>query len=143
MLKSAIALSKVYNYAKINFDLLYSGIILHDMGKIFELEKNQFLFKYSLEGNLLGHISIMNSKVDTICKEIGLKINDDLIYLKHLILASHGKLEFGSPILPHIIEAEILSLLDNLDARIFSINKQYEKVPCNHMTNKVFSLENR
>lgn len=60
-----------------------------------------------------------------------------------MILASHGRLEYGSPVEPHLLEAEILSFLDNLDARIYRIDKELEKTLLNEQTQRLLSVEGR
>lgn len=97
-------------------DLLYIGIILHDLGKVVELDN--YGITYSVEGNLLGHIIIVYEKV--VKEAIGLGINDsdEVLYLKHLLLAHHGSCEYGSPKEPMIKEAFILNVLDDTDAKV-------------------------
>ncbi len=143
MLKIAKCLPKIYSTVKsIDYDLLYSGIILHDLGKIIELNINGGIYEYSLRGKLVGHISIMNAELNKIADK--LKIDDDsVVLLEHLILSSHGKMEFGSPVLPRLMEAEILWLLDNLDARIFSINDELIYTNNHSFTNRIIPLEQR
>ena len=63
--------------------------------------------------------------------------------LKHMVLSHHGKQEFGSPVLPMIPEAEVLSLLDNLDARLDMMKKSIEATQPGHFGPRVFALENR
>lgn len=141
MLKMAKKISKIYESYLIDFDLLYCGIILHDMGKIFEI-KQEIISEFTLEGKLIGHITIMTNELHKIANENNIN-HHHLFYLKHLIISSHGKLEHGSPIEPHLIEAEILSFLDNFDARIYRINKELEKINLHQQTNKILSVENR
>ncbi|WP_342252470.1 3'-5' exoribonuclease YhaM family protein [Spiroplasma endosymbiont of Amphibalanus improvisus] len=142
MLKSAIALKPVYHDKKINWELLYAGIILHDMGKVIEIS-DPYNGVFTVEGKLLGHISIMNAEVLCIAKQLKIKDNKEIALLQHMILSSHGKLEFGSPVLPRILEAEILSFLDNLDARINFIDKAVKKADLNEQTPRLFPAESR
>ncbi len=137
----AKAVSKVYTKAIIDTDLLFAGVILHDIGKILELNSAE-VSEYTLSGKLMGHISIMNAQLQVIINN-GKYDEESTILLQHMILASHGKMEFGSPVMPHIIEAEILTLLDNLDARIFSISAEYIKSDPKSFTNKLMPLEQR
>ncbi|AHF58142.1 3'-5' exoribonuclease YhaM family protein [Spiroplasma eriocheiris] len=141
MLQMAKAVGNVYHDRLINLDLLYCGIILHDLGKVVEITTGTSS-DFSLEGKLLGHISIMANELHTIAKKHNL-YNDNIILLEHMILASHGRLEYGSPVEPHILEAEILSFLDNLDARIYRIDKELEKVELNGQTPRLLPVENR
>ena len=103
-------------YKYVNRDLLLTAAALHDLGKIWELSafpEND----YTDSGQLLGHI-VMGCELITkeAAKINGFPENLELM-LKHCILAHHGEFEFGSPKIPHIIEAFILSMCDNLDAK--------------------------
>ena len=66
-----------------------------------------------------------------------------VVLLQHLILSHHGKNEFGSPVLPQIREAEIIYLIDNIDARIHMIDKALDMVEPGDFSKRVFALENR
>ncbi|MDD2434369.1 MAG: HD domain-containing protein [Bacilli bacterium] len=139
MLKAGKALCEVY--PTINADLLAAGIILHDMGKIFELS-GPVIPKYTTEGRLVGHISIMNGKLKEKCDE--LHIDEEVsILLQHMLLSSHGQPEFGSPVVPEVKEAEVLSLIDNLDARINMIDKAISSINEGEFTPRIASLEGR
>ena len=128
-------------YDTLNRDLLISGALLHDLGKTIELS-GPIVPEYTLEGKLLGHISIGQAMVDTCAK--GLNIDgEEVVLLRHMILSHHGKLEYGSPVLPLIKEAEILSLIDNIDARMNMLDKALEGVEPGGYSKRVFSLENR
>lgn len=105
------------HYKDVDLDLVLTGAVLHDIGKIEELSY-QRSFTYSSEGQLLGHIVI------------GLKILADKIrdvpdfpprlrtLLEHLIISHHGELEFGSPKVPSFPEALLLHHLDNMDSKM-------------------------
>lgn len=125
----------------LNTDYLYSGIILHDLGKIVELS-GPVVPEYTLAGKMLGHISISQAMIATKARDLGLE-GEEVIILQHLILSHHGKLEYGSPMLPIIKEAEVIYLIDNLDARINMIEKALENVEPGHFSKRVFALENR
>lgn len=113
MLKIAKSLCDIYPL--LNRSLLYSAIILHDIGKVRELS-GPVATTYTVEGNLLGHISIASDEVAEAAKELGID-SEEVMLLRHMILAHHGKMEFGSPKLPHLKEAEILFFIDNIDAK--------------------------
>lgn len=95
------------------------------MGKVRELS-GPIATSYTLEGNLLGHISIASEEVAEAAKELGID-GEEVLLLRHLILAHHGKLEYGSPKLPHVKEAEILHFIDNIDARMNMFEKAFKK----------------
>jgi 3'-5' exoribonuclease len=105
------------HYANIDFDLLLTGVILHDVGKISEL-KYARSFSYSTEGQLLGHILIGLRMVEEKLRQVPdfpPKLADLLL---HLIASHHGELAFGSPKVPLFPEAMLLHHLDNLDSKM-------------------------
>ena len=105
------------HYVGIDADLLLSGVVLHDIGKIYELEFARSI-RYSDQGQLLGHIQIgMQMVTDQIHKmsDFPPRLRDLLL---HMILSHHGQLEFGSPKLPVFPEALLLHLLDNMDSKM-------------------------
>ena len=128
-------------YPTLNKDLLYSGITLHDLGKTIELS-GPVVPEYTLEGKLLGHISISNAMIKETANKLHIE-GEEVTLLQHMILAHHGKNEYGSPVLPQIKEAEILYLIDNIDARMAMMDKALETVEYGKFTKRVFSLENR
>lgn len=139
MLQIAKGLCEIY--PNLNKSLLYSGIILHDMGKVRELS-GPIATSYTLEGNLLGHISIASEEVAEAARELGIQ-GEEVLLLRHLILSHHGKLEYGSPKLPHVKEAEILYFIDNIDARMNMFDKAFKKIEKGQFTERIFGLENR
>ena len=128
-------------YTSLDQDLLISGIILHDIGKIQELS-GPIAPVYTLEGNLLGHISIGAELVKRKADELGFK-GEKVTLLIHMILSHHGAKEYGSPVLPMIKEAEILSLIDNIDARMNMFEKALAETEEGEYTKRIFALENR
>lgn len=117
-----LALLIVPRYPNVSLDLVLTGIFLHDAGKIAEMnyETN---FDYTTEGLLVGHIVLavvwVHERAREIERESGRPFPNDLLnVLKHIILAHHGKYEFGSPKLPAVPEAVIVHHLDNLDAKV-------------------------
>ncbi len=131
-------------YPNINKDLLLSGAILHDAAKTWEFEfsKTGLVKSYSKEGELIGHLVKGAMYVEEKAKE--LKISSEKItLLEHMILSHHGVPEFGSPVRPMFLEAEILSSLDTLDAAIFEINNATGKVEAGSFTDRQWALDNR
>ena len=104
-------------YPMLKKDLLVSAAILHDIGKVYEISsfpEND----YTDEGNLLGHIVMGAEMVGEKAALIDGFPKSLLNELKHCILAHHGKLEFGSPKKPALVEAVALSYADDLDAKM-------------------------
>lgn len=139
MLRLAKGLSQLY--PTLNADLLYSGVILHDLGKVVELS-GPTIPKYTNEGKLIGHIAIGYSMIVEEAKELNIS-GEEVMLLEHMVLSHHGKKEFGSPVLPMIKEAEILSLIDNIDARMNMLDKALSDVEPGEFSGRIFSLENR
>ena len=135
-------------YPEVDQDLLITGAILHDVGKTRELSWNSS-FNYTLEGQLIGHISIaqvmlrekiaqLNAATESVSSapadgslfESGMAnpepFPDKLrVLLEHMILSHHGKLEFGSPKLPMTPEAMLLSALDDLEAKFQGLRNEF------------------
>jgi 3'-5' exoribonuclease len=114
-------------YPELDGDLLLLGAFLHDAGKIDELTYDREL-GYSDEGQLIGHVVMVISTLDDKVAESerlsGEKFPRELLLqLKHLIISHHGEYEFGSPKLPMTLEAIALHLLDNLDAKLYSVGQ--------------------
>lgn len=139
MLKIADALCTLY--PTLNKDLLFAGITLHDLGKTIELS-GPVVPEYTVEGKLLGHISISQAMVKQMADKMHIE-GEEVILLQHMILSHHGKNEFGSPVLPQFKEAEIVYLIDNMDARINMLEKALEAVEPGTFSKRTFALENR
>ena len=135
------------HYPLLDRDLLLTGVVLHDIGKIRELSWG-IGFDYTIEGTLLGHIQM---GIDMVEKAIaGLPNFPDHLrtLVLHMILSHHGKLEFGSPKLPMIPEALVLNFVDDLDAKMQAMSSEFEKSiregkGPDELTGKVWSLDNR
>lgn len=136
-----IADSLVVIYPQLNSDLIYAGILLHDLGKTVELS-GPVVPSYTLEGKLLGHISISQAMIYDAAKELNIE-GEEIVLLQHMVLSHHGKNEYGSPVLPQIREAEIVYLIDNIDARMHMLDKALEQVEPGEYSKRVFALENR
>jgi 3'-5' exoribonuclease len=116
------------HYPDVDFDLLLTGVILHDIGKIRELEYARGI-RYSDEGQLLGHINIGLRMVDSALRglpDFPPKLRDLVL---HMILSHHGQLEFGSPKVPVFLEALLLHHLDNLDSKMETMRALIERDP--------------
>lgn len=111
---------KNYYGEALNRDLLLLGGLFHDIGKIYELSFDQGI-EYSMEGRLIGHHVIGCEIVDRLCAKIPNFPEDFRMQIKHQILAHHGKLEYGSPKVPHMVEAYMVHMIDDLDSKINSL----------------------
>ncbi|WP_047986142.1 3'-5' exoribonuclease YhaM [Ornithinibacillus californiensis] len=139
MIKIARELCELY--PQVNKDLLYAGIILHDIGKIKELS-GVVSTSYTLQGKLLGHIPIMVEEIGHMAKEMEIE-GEEVLILQHLVLSHHGKAEWGSPTPPLVREAELLHLIDLIDAKMNMLNRALDKVKPGEFTERIFAMDNR
>lgn len=106
-----------------NKEIAILGAKLHDIGKIYELDYNG-PFKYTLQGELEGHIAIGVQLVDKAINEIGYDFSEDFIRrIKGCIIQHHGKLEYGSPRSCNMEESFIINFADGIDATMNKINQ--------------------
>ena len=131
-------------YPNINKELLLSGAILHDVAKTWEIETSQsgLASGYSTEGDLIGHLVKGAMYVEQAARELGIT-GEKVTLLEHMILSHHGVPEYGSPVRPMFIEAEILSALDTLDATIFEFNNALSGVQTGGFSDRQWALDNR
>ncbi|HLH43162.1 MAG TPA: HD domain-containing protein [Bryobacteraceae bacterium] len=114
------------HYPGVDFDLLLTGVLLHDIGKIRELSYSRSI-AYTSEGQLLGHIMIGIGIVEEKLRglpQFPRRLHDLLL---HMILSHHGELEFGSPKMPLFPEALLLHCIDNLDSKMECMRGLIEK----------------
>ena len=135
------------HYPILHRDLLLTGVILHDIGKVRELSWN-IGFEYTVEGVLLGHIQIGAALAEKTMDSLpGFPPKLKMLVL-HTILSHHGKLEFGSPKLPMIPESLVLNFLDDLDAKMQAMQTEFDKCARegrapDELTGKVWALDSR
>lgn len=129
-------------YPQINRELLYSGAILHDIGKTVELS-GVLNTEYTTNGKLLGHISIIDGEINRVAEKNNIPSdNPDLVLLRHMVLSHHGQLAYGSPIEPQLLEAAVLHHVDALDATINTISNNLSQTDKNQWTEKIWSQGN-
>ena len=105
------------HYPDIDFDLLLTGVVLHDIGKVYELTYSRSL-GYSDAGQLIGHITIGIRMVEDAARKVPGFPPPLLDLVEHMILSHHGQLDFGSPKVPMFLEAMLLHLIDNMDSKM-------------------------
>ncbi|HHO76192.1 MAG TPA: HD domain-containing protein [Deltaproteobacteria bacterium] len=142
MLKSIDALYPVYAHLGINRDLLITGAILHDIGKIYEYSYNRVI-DMTPEGRLVGHIYLSAHMVDQEIAGMEGFPGELRLQLLHLILGHHGQLEFGSPKLPMTKEAVMLHMIDDLDAKLIGFSAIIDSTPDNDDFTAFSSVYNR
>jgi 3'-5' exoribonuclease len=128
----------------LNRGIIVAATILHDIGKLRELEYRPLEARYTKEGCLIGHILIGRDMVREAASKIEGFSPELLILLEHAILAHHGKREFGSPVLPQTIEALIVSYIDEMDAKVNIAAREIMSSQTEDLfTDKVYALDNR
>ena len=105
-------------YPAVDRSLLIAGAILHDLGKLIEFSYESFPYDYSDRGRLVGHMVLGIEMIQEKVTGMTDFPEETATRLKHLILAHHGRHEFGSPVLPMMLEAFILHFIDDLDAKV-------------------------
>jgi 3'-5' exoribonuclease len=121
------------HYAAMNRDLVLAGVFLHDVGKTAELSY-QRSFGYTDEGKLIGHISMECECINREAAKINNFPEELRIQLLHIVLSHHGKLEFGSPVLPKTPEALLVHYLDDLDGKLEAMFRGIREAGENHWT---------
>lgn len=131
-------------YPSVNRDLLIGGAMLHDIAKTTEFTVNDAgtASGYSLEGNLVGHLAKGAMMIEKTAERLGTSEQIKLL-LEHMVLSHHGEPEFGAAVRPMFIEAELLSELDLMDARIYELEEAVGGVADGEYTNKMWALDNR
>jgi 3'-5' exoribonuclease len=105
------------HYGELNRDLVVAGVLLHDVGKTAELTY-QRSFGYSDAGNLLGHITMEAEWINQAIARIPDFPGELRLQILHIVLSHHGRLEYGSPVLPKTPEALLVHFLDDLDGKL-------------------------
>lgn len=131
-------------YPMLNRSVLIVAALLHDIGKLFEIKFNEngVAGEYTIDGQLIGHIVRGTNIIRAKAKEMKIK-EGKVKLLEHMILSHHGKLEYGSAVLPKTMEAFVLSVLDNLDASMYEFNDKLKNLEDNEFSNSLWFLDNR
>ena len=142
MLMTGMRVCEVYTH--LNRDLVLTGVILHDMEKLNEIDADidGIASGYSFEGQMLGHLIQGVKLVNRMALEMGMD-REKAIMLEHMILSHHYEPEFGSPKKPLFPEAEVLHYLDILDARMFDMQAALEATEPGAFSDRVWTLDNR
>ena len=142
MLMTAERVCQVYE--NLDRDMLYAGVLLHDMEKLHEINANEWGISdgYSFEGNMLGHIIQGIKVLDKQMEELKFP-KEKAIMVEHMILSHHYEPEFGSPRKPLFPEAEMLHYLDMIDARMYDMQDALEATAPGQFSERVWTLDNR
>lgn len=144
MLRAAKGIMPVYPF--LDRDLLLSGIILHDIGKVLELDSDELgnVQDYTKDGLLLGHLVRGVTLIDEAARAQQIDENDEyVILLEHMMLSHHGIPEYGSTRMPMFPEAEMLHLIDDMDASMNEMEDVMNRTPEGVFSERIWSLERR
>lgn len=131
-------------YPFVDADLLISGAILHDIAKLTEFVVGNagIASGYTTEGNLIGHLVKGAMMIDEAAKKLGIPPEKSML-LQHMVLSHHGEPDFGAAVRPAFLEAELLSELDLMDARVYEIAEAVAPLQPGAFSNRLWALENR
>ena len=133
ILRMAQSVAKIYPF--IDSDLLFAGVILHDIAKTqeFDVAPTGIASGYTVDGNLVGHLVRGAMAVEKCGRELGLS-EETLMLVEHMIISHHGEPEFGAAVRPE---------LDTLDAKIYEIEQACRGVEPGEFTQRQWALDNR
>ena len=142
MLKMAGYVCEVY--PTLDSDLLAAGVVLHDLCKITEMASDEIgmVSDYTAEGMLIGHLVQGVAELSRLGRDMGVK-KETMLLLEHMILSHHDLPEYGSPKPPMFPEAEVLHVLDLMDARIFEMNRALATIQPGGFTERIWSLDRK
>ena len=142
MLDAGMALCEVY--PSLDSDLIATGVIIHDMEKIREIDSDEsgVADGYFVEGQMLGHLVQGVCAIGKLGEELRID-QEKILMLQHMVLSHHYEPEFGSPKKPMFLEAEVLHYLDIMDARIFDMEEALAALEGGEVSEKIFPLDNR
>jgi len=127
-------------YPFVDRDLLLTGTFCHDLAKAkeYDLSPAGLVTDYSVPGQLLGHLYMGAADVGNVCRELGISEEKSML-LQHMLLSHHGKPEFGATVPPKTAEAMLLSMIDDLDAKMETVREAIDGQP-GGMTESVWAL---
>ncbi|MDD3334956.1 MAG: OB-fold nucleic acid binding domain-containing protein [Eubacteriales bacterium] len=139
-----MAKAVIGQYPWLNADLLYAGVILHDLCKTEEMDSDAMgvVRDYTKEGLLLGHLVLGVTRIQEVANDLGIA-GEPVLLLQHMMLSHHGEAEYGSPRKPMFPEAEVLHWVDLLDARMNEMQNAVSKLKPGVFSEKIWSLDRR
>ncbi len=142
MLANVKTVSTVYG---LDEDMLTAGVILHDIGKLAELDTDDMgTSEFTRDGFLFGHLYLGAEMINNACTKLGIDSNTESIaLLKHMILSHHDLPEYGAVKMPATKEAYALTILDLLDSKLWMYEKEYMQIPESSFSNAVRLLDGR
>lgn len=138
MLRLADGFLSTYSY--LSRDYLYSGIILHDLGKTLEFSGVENT-EYTLKGQLLGHLVMGGIFINDVAKELGYLEKEETLILEHMVLSHHGLPQFGACKKPQTAEAEVLWYIDTLDSKLRVLGEVLDNTKDGEFTDTIGVLD--
>ncbi len=142
IVRLAQVVCKIYTF--VDEELLISGAILHDIAKLQEytVADSGIATGYSVEGNLLGHLTMGAMVVNEYAKKLGINHKTAML-LEHMLISHHGEPDFGAAVRPSFIEAELLSELDLMDSRVYEMKEAIEATAPDDFSSRLWAMDNR
>jgi putative nucleotidyltransferase with HDIG domain len=138
--KNAVSLWENYKGENIDLELIVSGAILHDIGKLTEYNQDG---SRTLYGDLISHLVDGSEKISEVCWKKGINPSTDrkIVILKHIVLSHHERPDFGAAVKPAVMEAYIVARADAIDALYESVNNELQNITSGQMTEKLIVTE--
>ena len=133
---------KVYPF--VDRELLISGAVLHDIAKTkeFSVSASGIASGYTVEGNLIGHLVKGAMMIEKAAQSLSVSEEKSML-LQHMVLSHHGEPDFGAAVRPLFLEAELLSELDLMDARVYEIMNAVDGLEKGSFSQRQWELDNR
>ena len=130
----------ILNYPYLNKDLVYAGILLHDIGKVIELS-GVVDTTYSLKGQLIGHLVLGAMEIEQMGKNLGYENSEEVLLLEHMLLSHHGLPQFGAAKKPMTPEALVLWYIDTIDSKFRVLGEELEKTEAGQFSEGIAVLD--
>ena len=142
MLRTANAV--LPNYPFLNADLVLAGVIVHDLSKVYEMQADETgnVSDYTVSGMLLGHLVHGVMRIEEAARRVGVT-SEYVLLLQHMVISHHGIPEYGSPRPPMIPEAEMLHMIDDMDAKMNEMEGIQRRTVPGVFSEKIWSLDRR
>lgn len=134
MLELAEGILNVYQF--INKDLVYAGIILHDLCKVTELSGFE-AEEYTKEGQLIGHLILISQELIMEAQRLGYSDTEEVLMLNHILLSHHGIPNYGAARRPQTIEALLVWYIDTIDSKFAVIGQELEEIEKGEFTGSI------
>lgn len=128
------------NYAYLDKNYIYAGILLHDIGKTIELT-GVVNTEYTLSGQLLGHLVLGAMEIQKTAQELGYEHTEEVLLLEHMLISHHGQPQFGSAKKPMTAEALVLWYIDTIDSKFRVLGEELSKTESGSYTDNIGVLD--